>query len=100
MACHFHYVGLISLALIATGTAYSAVSADEAKALGSTLTAFGAEKTGNKEGTIPAYTGEGVKAPAEWSSKDPGQRPDPFNDKPLFTITAQNAGQYAERLTD
>ena len=37
--------------------AQAAVSADEAKALGTNLTAIGAEKAANKDGTIPAYTG-------------------------------------------
>ena len=37
--------------------AQAAVSADEAKALGTSLTAIGAEKAANKDGTIPAYTG-------------------------------------------
>ena len=40
--------------------ALAAVSADEAKQLGTTLTAVGAEKAGNKDGTIPEYTG-GIK---------------------------------------
>ena len=43
-------------ALFATG-ALAAVSADEAKQLGTTLTPVGAEKAGNKDGTIPEYTG-------------------------------------------
>ena len=79
-------------------TTYAAVSAEEAKQLGgSQLTIFGAEKAGNKEGTIPPYTGIGVKPPSTWDPKFPGQRPDPYNDKPLFTITAENAAQYAKR---
>ena len=35
-------------------SALAAVSADEAKQLGTTLTAVGAEKAGNQDGTIPA----------------------------------------------
>ena len=34
--------------------AFAAVSAEEAKQLGTTLTEFGAIKAGNAEGTIPA----------------------------------------------
>jgi Protein of unknown function (DUF1329) len=79
--------------------AHAAVSEEESKQLGGpALTLFGAEKAGNKEGTIPEYTGVGVKPPPSWDPKNPGQRPDPHNDKPLFSITAQNAAQYADKL--
>ena len=50
-------------AFVSRISASAAVSADEAKQLGTTLTAVGAEKAGNKDGTIPEYTG-GIKAPA------------------------------------
>ena len=39
------------------GSSWAGVSADEAKQLGTTLTPIGAEKAGNKDGTIPAWTG-------------------------------------------
>ena len=89
--------------LTAITAAYSvstlaAVSAEEAKQLGTTLTLTGAEKAGNKEGTIPAYSGEPVKTPASYNPKDPGQHPDPFNEKPLFSINAQNYTKYADKL--
>ena len=42
-----------SFAAIFGSGAFAAVSADEAKQLGTTLTAVGAEKAGNKDGTIP-----------------------------------------------
>ena len=80
------------------GSALAAVSAEEAKQLGTTLTPWGAEKAGNKEGTIPAYTGEATKVPASYDRKEPGQKPDPFNEKPLFSITAQNYTKYADKL--
>ena len=60
------------------GSALAAVSAEEAKQLGGpVLTAIGAEKAGNKEGTIPAYTGEGIRQPAGFDPKT-YTRPDPF----------------------
>ena len=89
-------VATLSTAFV--GSAFAAVSADEAKQLGTTLTPWGAEKAGNKEGTIPAYTGEGTKKPASYNPKEPGQKPDPFNEKPLFSITAQNYTKYADKL--
>ena len=47
----------LAIASLTAGSARAAVSADEAKQLGTTLTAIGAEKAANKDGTIPAYTG-------------------------------------------
>ena len=35
----------------------AAVTTEEAKQLGSSLTEFGSEKAGNADGSIPAYTG-------------------------------------------
>lgn len=89
--------GVFAGALFAS-TAFAAVSAEEAKQLGgATLTAWGAEKAGNKEGTIPAYTGERLAAPAGWDRKKQGY-PDVWGEKPLFSITAQNADKYADKL--
>ena len=53
----------LAVASLTAGSAWAAVSADEAKQLGTTLTPVGAEKAGNKDGTIPEYTG-GIKPPA------------------------------------
>jgi len=75
----------------------AAVTAEEAGQLKSTLTPLGAEKAGNKDGSIPAWDGGYTKAiPAA-----NGRRGDPFKDeKPILTITAKNADQYAGRLTE
>lgn len=92
---------ILLVAVFATAVpAIAAVSAEEAKQLGQSLTAWGAEKAGNKEGTIPAYTGERPKPPASYNPKEPGNLPDPYNEKPLFSITAQNLGQYADKLSE
>lgn len=91
---------LAALSMLFAGSAVAAVSATEAKQLGTTLTLWGAEKAANKDGTIPEYTGTPIKVPASYDPKNPKQHPDPFGDKPLFTITAQNSAQYAERLTE
>ena len=66
-----------SLAALASGAALAAVTADEAKQLGTTLTAVGAEKAGNKDGTIPEYTGGLKEIPAAYSKKAAayGRRP-------------------------
>ncbi|RQR22051.1 DUF1329 domain-containing protein [Burkholderia sp. Bp9143] len=95
----FNKIILLAGSMQICHTALAAVTAEEAKQLGGDkLTAFGAEKAGNKEGTIPPYTGTGVHAPASYDWKDPGQRPSPYDDKRLYTITAQNYTQYTDKL--
>jgi len=79
--------------------AQAAVSADEAAKLKSTLTPLGAEKAGNKDGTIPAWDGGYTKVPAGWKNGDP--RPDPFAaEKPLVSISAKNMAQYDAKLSE
>ncbi len=92
---------LVSAGLcFANASLHAAVSADEAKKLGSTLTPFGAEKAANKDGSIPEYTGGLTKAPASFKAGS-NVRPDPFADeKPLFTIDAKNMAQYNDKLTE
>ncbi len=79
---------------------FAKVSPEEAAKLGKELTAVGAEMAGNKDGSIPAYTGGMKKSdiPKGWKDGDP--MIDPYGDKPLFTITASNVSQYAGKLTE
>jgi len=85
---------------LCAGALQAAVSEEEAKQIGTTLTSFGAEKAGNKEGTIPPYTG-GLTTPPPNYQPGSGWRPDPFpQDKPLFSINAKNMDKYADKLTD
>ena len=89
----------VMLACLLT-TAYAEVTPEEAKQLGSTLTRFGAIKAGNKEGTIPEYTGAHINIPADYKP-DSGFYTDPFRDeKPRFRIDAKNLEQYADKLTE
>ena len=89
-----------TLATLGLPQAHAAVSAEEAKALGNTLTEFGALKAGNKEGTIPAYTGGLTLAPAGFK-KDSGFWVDPYkDDKPLYRIDGKNVDQHADKLTE
>jgi hypothetical protein len=92
---------LAGLAVASTAlAAHAAVTAEEAKALGTTLTAIGAEKAGNKDGTIPAYTGGITTPPAGFKAGD-GIRPDPFaSEKPRLVIDAKNMAQNADKLTE
>jgi hypothetical protein len=88
------------VAAAATTGAHAAITAEEAKALGTTLTPIGAEKAGNKDGTIPAYTGGLTTAPAGFKPGS-GVRPDPFaGEKPRLVIDAKNMAQQADHLTE
>jgi hypothetical protein len=89
-----------ALALAFAASAQAAVTAEEAKALGTTLTPIGAEKGANKDGTIPAYTGGLTTPPAGFKAGD-GIRPNPFaNEKPRLQIDAKNMAQHADKLTE
>jgi hypothetical protein len=88
------------LAMLASG-AQAKVSEEEAARLGADLTPMGAEKAGNADGSIPAWTGSMQGAPAHVNyGGDGSPLPDPYADeKPLFSITAANMDQYADKLT-
>lgn len=91
-----------AVAVVGSACAHAGVTEAEAKQLGTTLTEFGAEKAANKEGTIPAYTGglPASTAPAGFK-KGSGKWADPFaNEKPLYTVTAANMAQYADKLSE
>jgi hypothetical protein len=76
----------------------ASISAGDANRLGNDLTPLGAEKAGNADGTIPAWTGGLATPPAGYTAGM--HHPDPFKEDPiLFTITADNADKYAEKLT-
>ena len=86
------------VAAYASGAA-AAVTAEEAKQLGTTLLPWGAEKAGNKDGSIPEWTGP-VKA-ANYDPKNPGARPDPFaNETPVLVIDSKNVDKYADKLSE
>ena len=89
--------------LVAAAPGLAAMSASDAARLGGDLTPLGGEKAGNKAGTIPAWDGGLTSAASAGVSgfKAGGHHPDPFaGDKPLYTITRANMGQYAAVLTE
>ena len=91
---------LIAAILAVLGAnATAAVSPEEAGQLGKSLTPVGAEKAGNKDGTIPEWTGGLTKVPADFKAGS-GIRPDPFaGDKPRLQITGANADEHKAQLT-
>jgi len=87
------------VALLSYG-ASAKLTADEAKKLGTSLTAVGAEKAGNADGTIPEYTGGLTQAPAGYAAGS-GSRIDPFAaEKSLFSVDGKNAAQHEAKLTE
>lgn len=83
----------MGVATMFTSVGLAAVSAEEAKKLGSSLTEFGADRAANADGSIPKYTG-GL------SSKTLGPNEDPYKDeKPLYSVDAKNMAEYTDLLT-
>ncbi|WP_338575380.1 DUF1329 domain-containing protein [Pseudomonas canadensis] len=91
-------IAVLALSLLATHV-MAAVSPEEAAKLGTTLTPVGAEKAGNADGSIPAWTGGIPKNAGAVDSK--GFLADPFaSEKPLFVITAATVDKYKDKLSD
>jgi hypothetical protein len=81
------------------GPAPASATPQEAALLKTTLTPVGAERAGNKEGTIPPWTGGYTSNAAAY--RDGKARPDPFaGEKPLFSITAANLSEYGAKLPE
>ncbi len=78
--------------------AWAEATAEEVAKLGNELTPLGGIMAGYADGTIPAWTGGITTPPASYV---PGEHyVNPFaDDKILFTITADNVDQYADKLT-
>jgi len=88
----------LGLALLAP-LSMAKVTAEQAARLGGPeLTPVGAERAGNADGSIPAWTGGMTAPPANYK---PGERlVDPFAaDKPLYSITAANYQSYEKFLS-
>jgi len=90
---------LFGLMTLGCNLAQAKLNAEETARLGKDLTPTGAEKAGNAAGTIPAWEGGLTAIPAGY--KPEAGYADPFaNEKPLFTVTSANVGQYAAVLSD
>ena len=79
------------------GTGHPALAAEPAQL--DKLTPSGAEREGNKDGSIPPWQGAEAPLPGwEWG-KNRRASWKHGNEKPLFTIDAANADQYADKLS-
>ncbi|MBT8339304.1 MAG: DUF1329 domain-containing protein, partial [Desulfatitalea sp.] len=95
---------LLSLLVFAclTVSAQAKAPAEQAARLGNDLTPYGAIRAGNADGTIPAWEGGLTRKPAGGNFDPDTGKPtsNPFADeKPLFTVTAGNMDQYADKLS-
>ncbi|WLH78465.1 MULTISPECIES: DUF1329 domain-containing protein [unclassified Pseudomonas] len=91
-------LAVLALSLLAANV-MAAVSPQEADKLGTSLTPIGAEKAGNADGSIPAWTGGIPKNAGAVDSK--GFLADPFaSEKPLFVITAATVDKYKDKLSE
>jgi Protein of unknown function (DUF1329) len=87
-----------SLAALKTGFAQAQTTPD-ASLLTTTLTPLGAERAGNADGSIPAWTGGLTTLPP---GIQPNQAvPELFpNEQPVVVIDASNMAQHADHLSD
>lgn len=88
----------LAASLVAPIAAAKTTPEQAARLGGDELTPVGAEKAGNADGSIPAWTGGITDLPVGYKAGD--RLVDPFaDDKPLYTVDASNYEQYAEFLS-
>ncbi|MBS0506678.1 MAG: DUF1329 domain-containing protein [Proteobacteria bacterium] len=93
---------ILTAGLMAAGAVSAKGTPEEIEQLGKKYTCTGGEKAGTASG-VPEFTGKWLGTPPGIQYKPhAGQHPvDPYADeKPLFTITAENLDKYAERLSE
>ena len=94
-------ITLLSLAIslaFSGAQAVAKVSPEQVASLSKELTPLGAERAGNADGSIPAWTGGITTPPAGYSPGD--HHPDPYaDDKVLYTISAANLNEHKNLLT-
>lgn len=90
------HVAVLALAALCL-PAQAKVDAAQAARLGQDLTPLGGERAANAAGTIPVWEGGLTTPPASYQ---PGMHhPDPYaGDAVLYTVNAQNLGQYQKVL--
>ena len=89
---------LLLAGLLISGQGFAAIKADLAERLGKDLTPLGGEKAGNADGSIPTWDG-GITTPPAGYQKGM-HHPDPYAaDQVLLTVTADNMGEYSDKLT-
>lgn len=85
--------------VLAIAIAGWAATPQEVERLGKELNFAGAEKAGNKEGTIPAWDGKDAPLPGYSFGKYRGDFWKYKDEKPLFSIDAGNVDKYKDQLS-
>jgi hypothetical protein len=92
-----HKLLTLVIAMALAGAAHAKATPEQVARLGKDLTPVGAERAGNKDGTIPEWQGGITRPPAGFDANKGWA--DPFAaDKPLYTINAANAEQHKDKL--
>lgn len=106
---HIYFL-VLSCSFLLSGNVSAKVSAEQAAKLGKELTAIGAVRAGNADGSIPEWTGpsnfteeQRNLTPQQIEEMDPDELAKVFGggtvEEPLFTITNNNLAEYADKLT-
>jgi hypothetical protein len=90
--------GVLALGLAAQ-QAIAKPTPEEVARLGKDLTPIGAEKAGNKDGSIPEWKGGNPKTTGALKGEYPSNKEYDV-EKPLFAINKANMAQYADKLTE
>lgn len=90
------------LAITCAASAQAAISAaDAAKLGGPDMNEVGAPRAGNKDGTIPPYSGKVTPTVAPPASAGGFNHGDAYAaEKPLYSIDSKNMAQYADKLSE
>src|SRR5690242_8744039 len=97
-AYQWHAIGIAAAAILSAygSAAAAAVSEQEAIRLGKDMTAVGAEKAANRDGSIPEWKGGTPKGKHKLGEP----RADLFaGEKPLFTVDAGSVDKYKDKLS-
>jgi hypothetical protein len=90
----------VGLSALIVGSAFAAVSPEEAARLGQDLTPTGAERAGNADGSIPEWNPDGPPIPADFvPGSDNYINPYP-DEKPLFSVDINNYKDHLDHLTE
>jgi hypothetical protein len=88
----------LSLTALFAGSAFAAVSPEEAARLGQDLTPTGAERAGNADGSIPEWNPNGPPVPADFVPGSDNYTNPYADEKPLFFAIMEKLGPDGYRM--
>lgn len=90
----------LCLSSVVASGAYAGVSPEQAARLGTDLTPMGAQRSGNADGSIPAWNEAGTPTPAAFVAGSDNYVNAYPDEEALYTVDASNYQQYADVLTE